>query len=368
MPPKRAASTRAAAKRSAPQQPPESPPSSPTESSQAPATKKRAAAGAPSSANGSAPKRTKKPSAGGLPDSPAAPSGNDTTAPESLPRNTELPESLHFDRPRHDDSLRIAAWNIVSLKSSEPKGLLRYIDAEDADILVLTETKVNEVPMHPKLTARYKHQYWGIGKQKSYAGIAILSKLEPKNVTYGLPTLRDADSKGRMITLEFENTFLIGTYCVNAGEGLKSMDNKIAWNKAFAEHVRQCDQRKPVIWCGDLNVVHDDRDLAQASKKWNKSPGYTQIECDAHRELLAGTADDGGRLVDVWREQHPDAVGHFTFYGWRGMCRSKGIGWRLDSFIFSERIKDRAKECEIRHECYGPSDHVPIYCDVQGPL
>ncbi|KAN0064927.1 hypothetical protein ACQY0O_001984 [Thecaphora frezii] len=364
MPPKRAAAaTRAITRKRAAAQKQDS--SSDQDTPQSPASKRAAPR---ATASGGAAKRAKKATPGGLPDSPSAPMGNDTTAPESIPRNTEMPADLSFSRPRDSDALRIAAWNIVSLKSSEPKGLFTYLDAEDADILVLSETKVNETPMHPKLTSRYKYQYWGIGKQKSYAGIAVLSKMEPKKVVYGLPTLKDVDTKGRILTLEFENTFLIGTYCVNAGEGLKSMDNKVVWNAAFAEHIRQCDEKKPVIWCGDLNVVQDDRDLAQASKKWNKSPGYTQIECDAHRELLEGKAAEGRRFVDVWRAGHPDAVGHYTFYGWRGMCRSKGIGWRLDTFILSERIQDRAQECEIRHECYGPSDHVPIYCDIRGPL
>lgn len=147
------------------------------------------------------------------------------------------------------------------------------------------------------------------------------------------------------------------------------MATKQAWNAAFATYLAELDAQKPVIWCGDLNVVQDERDLAAASKKWNKSPGYTAIECDAHRELLQGTATPTAKpLIDVWRQQHPDAIGHYTFYGWRGFCRSKGIGWRLDSFVLSERIASKALECEIRHECYGASDHVPIYCDVQGPL
>ncbi|SAM86267.1 related to exodeoxyribonuclease [Ustilago bromivora] len=302
-------------------------------------------------------------------DSPSAPKSEDTTADPSLPKNTEMPATLSYPRPTSPGAVRVTCWNITSLKSSEPKGMMRYIEAEDADIIVLSETKVNDVPMHPGLTKIYKHQYWGIGKQKGYAGLAILSKIEPIKAVYGLPDLKDQDTKGRIVTLEFENTFLVGTYAVNAGEGLKTMATKQTWNTAFATYLAQLDAKKPVIWCGDFNVVQDERDLAAASKKWNKSPGYTAIECDAHRELVHGTATPTSKpLVDVWRQKHPDAVGHYTFYGWRGFCRTKGIGWRLDSFILSERIASKALECEIRHECYGASDHVPIYCDIQGPL
>ena len=320
MPPRRAAAAAGAAKRKAN-----------TEETSAKA--EQATSPPVSNGNGASAKRAKKSkSEDDAERSPAAPSGNDILAAEGLPKNTSMPDKLEFTRPA-DGCVRITAWNITSLKSSEPKGLFRYIDAEDADIVVLSETKVNDVPQHPKLSA-YPHQYWGIGKTKGYAGLAILSKVKPAKVTYGLPTLKDADSKGRIITLEFEHTILIGTYAVNAGEGLKSMQNKIAWNEAFARFVAECDARKPVVWCGDLNVVMDDRDLAAASKKWNKSPGYTQvrphlcscplfsdrtdlpllsqIECDAHRALLDATATtDSKPLVDVWRAKHPHAVGHF---------------------------------------------------------
>lgn len=184
-------------------------------------------------------------------DSPSAPKSEDTMADPSLPNNTEMPASLSYDRPSTSGSVRITSWNITSLKSSEPKGMMRYIEAEDADIVVLSETKVNDVPMHPGLTKLYKHQYWGIGKQKGYAGLAILSKIQPVKAVYGLPGLKDQDTKGRIgtsipllhptghcqaftnlafsrhlvafntVTLEFENSFLVGTYAVNAGEGLK---------------------------------------------------------------------------------------------------------------------------------------------------
>lgn len=131
-------------------------------------------------------------------DSPSAPKSEDTLADPSLPKNTEMPATLSYARPTAPESVRISAWNITSLKSSEPKGMMRYIQAEDAHIVVLSETKVNDVPMHPALSQIYKHQYWGIGKQKGYAGLAILSKIEPIKVTYGLPGLKDQDTKGRI--------------------------------------------------------------------------------------------------------------------------------------------------------------------------
>ncbi|PWN24169.1 hypothetical protein BCV69DRAFT_280066 [Microstroma glucosiphilum] len=318
----------------------------------------------------SAPKKSRrKATAGGEPDSPAAPSGNDIFAFEGCPKTVDIPNPLSFtDSPRPSTSFRIASWNIVSLKSAEPKGLTRYLEAEDADLVVLTETKVNEVPSFFQ-SSRYPHQTWGIGSTKSYAGIAILSKIEPLSVQKGLPELADYDSKGRCITVEFEGCYVVGTYCVNAGEGLKTMEAKKKWNHALSAHLAKLDEKKPVIWTGDLNVVIDERDLAKASAKWNKSPGYTQIECDQHRAFLEGSFLEGAKpFKDVWREKHPDAVGHFTFYGWRGQCRIKGIGWRLDSFIVSERAQEHCTKCEIRHEVYGASDHVPIFADFDAKL
>lgn len=339
---------------------------------------------APPAAAAAPKKSRRKATAGGEPDSPAAPSGNDILAFEGCPKTVDIPNPLSFsDSPRPSSSIRIASWNIVSLKSAEPKGLTRYLEAEDADLVVLTETKVNEVPSFFQ-SSRYPHQTWGIGATKSYAGIALLSKIEPLSIQKGLPELADYDSKGRCITLEFEGCYVVGTYSVNAGEGLKTIEAKKKWNHALSTHIAKLDEKKPVIWTGDLNVVIDERDLAKASAKWNKSPGYTQLECDQHRAFLEGTFLEGAKpFKDVWREKHPDAAGHFTFYGWRGQCRIKGIGWRLDSFIVSpteteaclnslpekknganppslctssqvsERAQEHCTKCEIRHEVYG---------------
>ncbi|KAK0526562.1 hypothetical protein OC842_005152 [Tilletia horrida] len=326
--------------------------------------------------------RARKDTAGGPDDSPFKPVSEDATADPSLPSNIGLPAEIQLEA-RPEGQIRIAAWNITSLKSAADKGMMRYIQAEDADILVLTETKVNETPIHPGLSAIYKHQYWGIGTKKGYAGTAILSKVKPIKITVGFPPETgkaadgedagqeepELDTKGRIITAEFESLYLIGTYAVNAGEGLKSMPAKQHWQRLMAAHVASLDAKKPVVWCGDFNVAPSERDLAMANKKWNKSPGFTHIECDNHAKLLAGTAtSDSKPFLDIWRELHPDAIGHYSFFGWRGQCRNKGIGWRLDSFIVSERFRERVKACEIRYEMYGPSDHIPVYCDIEGPL
>lgn len=257
-------------------------------------------------------------------------------------------------------------------------------------------TQVNEVPTF-FMNTRYPHQTWAIGTGKGYAGVAILSKIKPLSVTKGLPGLEGYDSKGRCVIVEFKGCYIVGTYCVNAGEGLKTMAEKQRWNEALSRHINTAlDPQKPVIWTGDFNVVLDERDLSKAGTKWNKSAGYTQIECDHHRCFLKGTLDAEGKppsapitadgqsvdangspsptpsqhqYTDLWRHLHPDAdAGHFTYYGWRGQCRIKGSGWRLDTFIASQRIVQQCKACEIRHDIYGASDHLPVYADFADQL
>ncbi|KIO32504.1 hypothetical protein M407DRAFT_18557 [Tulasnella calospora MUT 4182] len=161
------------------------------------------------------------------------------------------------------------------------------------------------------------------------------------------------------------------------------MDSKVEWQRAFTAHIRHLDSQKPVIWAGDLNVAPTAKDLSRPKNNWNKSAGYTVIETEAFAEILDPKAsepedgeineDDGdapsppGKFVDVWRKMNPDEQ-DFTYYSMMRKCREKGIGWRLDMFVVSERIYSRIKTCEIRGEIYGGSDHVPIVAEVEAPL
>ncbi|KAG5647284.1 hypothetical protein DXG03_000820 [Asterophora parasitica] len=271
------------------------------------------------------------------------------------PTNKVLPVNISFP-PKTPGTLRLAAWNICGLAASSKKGFKYYVEAEDADILV------NEEPVDPAITDRYPHRYWSISDKKTYSGTAILSKHKPLSVDKTLPGHPEPLSvKGRIITLEFETCYVIGTYVVNAGTGLKTLDAKKEWNVHFEAYIRDLDKKKPVIWTGDLNVAPTEMDLCNAKKNWNKTPGYTEAETTAFKNILNPPKEDkdAGRFVDVWRHLHPEDR-HFTYFSYRFNCREKGLGWRLDMFVLSERIAERVKMCEIRSEIYGASDHCPL--------
>ncbi|KAL0577872.1 hypothetical protein V5O48_004108 [Marasmius crinis-equi] len=316
--------------------------------------------------------------------------------PDAQPTNTVLPVQIRF-APRIPGTLRFSAWNVCGLATSQKKGFKFYLEAEDPDILVLTETKMNNEPVDPLLSSRYPHRYWSISEKKGYSGTAVLSNHEPLSVDKTIPGHPEPSIvKGRIITLEFENHYFIATYVPNAGTNLKTLDVKNEWNKHFTTYIRELDKKKPVIWTGDLNVAPTEigtqpfvlvlvlvlglafdvtfTDLSNAKKNWNKTPGYTEAETTAFRNILRPqpeSEDDSEspseQFVDVWRDLHPN-LRHYTYFSYRFSCRTKGLGWRLDTFVLSKRITEKVKMCEIRSDIYGASDHCPITMEYEGTL
>lgn len=396
MPPKRAASGSSRVKRKAPLSESESPEGATDSEPQS-----RASSPEPEAKPRTKKAKVDKPAKAKAEESGAgaAPAGDGALAPNGQPTNKVIPVHVSIP-PRVPGTTRIATWNICGLAAAQKKvrvaravhvhaGLLTagvcaqgfkyYVEAEDADVLVLTETKVNNEPVDPALTSRFPYRYWSISEKKTYSGTAILSKIKPVSVIRELPGHPDPGSvKGRILTLEFSNYYLIGTYVVNAGQGLKTLEAKKEWNVHFTKYMRELDMRKPVIWTGDLNVAPTELDLANPKTNWNKTPGYTEVETSAFARILnpssaaasdAASQDDAapGKFVDVWRKLHPDDR-HYTYFSYRFNCRMKGIGWRLDMFVVSERIEERVKMCEIRSEIYGASDHCPVALEIEGEL
>ncbi|KAI8998650.1 Endonuclease/exonuclease/phosphatase [Trametes punicea] len=358
MPPKRASAKRKAASpepNSDAEPPAQSPPR--PESSHEPAQKKQkthAGKAAAPRANANAKGKAKSQ------DEDAGAEG-EAAAATAQPTNKVLPVHIAF-APKAEGAVRIATWNICGLAAAQKKGFKYYVEAEDPDVLILTETKVNSDPGDPELTKRFPHRYWAIADKKTYSGTAVLSKIEPLSVDYTLPGHPDPNSvKGRIVTLEFPSCYLIGTYVVNAGTGLKTLDAKKEWNAHFEAYIRELDKKKPVIWTGDLNVAPTELDLTNPKTNWNKTPGYTEAETSSFARILnaSGAEPDAGKFVDVWRERHP-GLRHYTYFSYRFNCREKGLGWRLDMFVVSERLLERR---DLR-----ASDHCPVVMEIEGPL
>ncbi|GAA97949.1 hypothetical protein E5Q_04629 [Mixia osmundae IAM 14324] len=283
----------------------------------------------------------------------------------SLPTNKTIPAGLSFETPaRQPDAVRLTAVNLSGMAASLKKGMWTYLEAEDADVVIMTETKIASEPAHEGIQAKYKHRYFSAGAEKGQAGTAVLSKIEPLSVAYDLPTLAEPGKlAGRLVRLEFPSLYVLGTYTPNAGQGLKSMPRKQDWNEAFERYLRELDSVKPVVWMGDLNVAPTSIDVRNSKKNWDKEPGHTAIERDAFVQQLQPTESEHKPLIDVWRHRNPD-VEQYTYYSYRFDCRTKGIGWRLDYAIVSERMLARVQACEIRQIAYGFSDHV---CPISVP-
>ncbi|KAF8201556.1 Endonuclease/exonuclease/phosphatase [Pholiota molesta] len=294
--------------------------------------------------------------------------GNGPAAKSTQPTNKVLPVNIVIP-PKPPGTTRIVAWNVSGFAASSKKGFSHYVEAENADVLIITETKLNQAPSVPALNSRYSHQYWSAASKKGYAGTAVLSKQKPLKVTEDIPGHPDPESvKGRIITLEFETCYLVGTYVVNAGQGLKTLEEKNIWNNHFFAYMRELDKTKPIIWAGDLNVAPTELDLANPQSNWNKTAGYTEAETTAFKTFLSDPKDPNApKFVDIWRKLHPDRKA-YTYFSYRFNAREKGIGWRLDGMVISERLEERVKACEIRDEIYGASDHCPVALEIEGTL
>lgn len=283
----------------------------------------------------------------------------------SVPTNLTVPEDLKYE-PRKESQVRLSCYNVCGLRNSIKKGFLTYMQAEDADIMLLSEARLGEDPNVDEITAKYPYRYFSADPvKKGYAGVAAFSKIEPLSVSYGLPDKNlplIGDTSGRLVTLEYANAYVLGTYVVNAGNALKTLPNKRAWNEHFESYVRDLDKKKPVIWGGDINCARTEKDIRNAKTNYNKSAGYTQDEIDGLERQLNPPEGSGHRkLIDVWREKHPDTVGIYSYYSFRFQARTKGIGWRIDAFIVSERVAEKCHSCEIRSDVWGASDHVPMH-------
>ncbi|MBX2970217.1 MAG: exodeoxyribonuclease III [Cyclobacteriaceae bacterium] len=249
--------------------------------------------------------------------------------------------------------LNLVCWNVNGIRAIIKKDFLKDVKAMAPDMLCLQETKatVEDVKSVMELLPEYKSYVNASKARQGYSGTAILTKTEPISVTYDM-AIEEHDQEGRVVTAEFDNFFLVTVYTPNAGEGLKRLEYRSKWDEVFRNFVSGLNRRKPVIICGDLNVAHQEIDIARAKENYNKSAGYTQIEIDGFQKLL-----DAG-FVDTFRHFNPEEV-KYTYWNYMFNARARNVGWRIDYFLADKSLLDNVKQTSIYNEYHG-SDHCPI--------
>lgn len=248
--------------------------------------------------------------------------------------------------------MKLISWNVNGIRASVGKGFFDIVKQFDADFFCIQETKAQDDQVTTALEplSGY-HLYSNSAEKKGYSGVAILTKQKPLSVTpdIGIP---EHDIEGRVLTLEFDSFFLVNVYVPNSGDGLKRLDYRAAWDKAFAEHLNKLGRQKDLIVTGDFNVAHQPIDLARPKENYNKTSGYTQTEIDG----LDGILKTG--LYDSYRLLHPERV-QYTFWSTRFNARANNTGWRIDYFLVCNGMKQRTEEAVIYDQVMG-SDHCPI--------
>ena len=250
--------------------------------------------------------------------------------------------------------MKLISWNVNGIRACLGKGFMDFFNEADADIFCLQETKCQAGQIELDLPGY--HQYWNYAQKKGYSGTAVFTKKEPLNVSYGIG-IEEHDQEGRVITLEFENFYMITVYTPNSQDGLKRLDYRMEWEKAFLEYVKGLDQKKPVIYCGDLNVAHQEIDLKNP-KTNRKNAGFT----DEERAKMTTVLSSG--FVDSFRYFYPDQTEIYSWWSYRFSAREKNAGWRIDYFICSESLTDKMQDSKILTQVYG-SDHCPVELDIE---
>lgn len=249
--------------------------------------------------------------------------------------------------------MKLISWNVNGLRAVVKKGFLEYFDSVDADIFCLQETKLQAGQIDLDLPG-YK-DYWNYAVKKGYSGTAIFTKKEPLSVQYGLG-IEEHDTEGRVITLEFENFFMVTVYTPNSQAELKRLDYRMTFEDAILAYVKKLDETKPVILCGDLNVAHEEIDLKNP-KTNRKNAGFS----DEERAKFTAFLEAG--FVDSFRYFYPDLEDAYSWWSYRMNARARNTGWRIDYFVVSERLKDNLVDAKIHPDVLG-SDHCPVELEL----
>ncbi|MBR3118090.1 MULTISPECIES: exodeoxyribonuclease III [Oceanobacillus] len=249
--------------------------------------------------------------------------------------------------------MKVVSWNVNGIRACVRKGFLDYFREVDADIFCIQESKLQEGQI--ELDLEGYEQYWNYAVRKGYSGTAVFTKKKPIRVTYGLNS-EEVQEEGRIITLEFETFFLVNVYTPNSKRDLSRLDYRLEWEDELYSYLEQLDAIKPVIYCGDLNVAHQEIDLKNYKTNHGNS-GFTTEERGKMTRLL-----DSG-FVDTLRYFHPETEDIYTWWSYMKTIRERNIGWRIDYFIVSKRLVPALKDSKADMSIMG-SDHCPIILEV----
>ncbi len=249
--------------------------------------------------------------------------------------------------------MRLISWNVNGIRACVTKGFEDYFKEADADVFCIQESKMQEGQLELDFPGYY--QYWNYAEKKGYSGTAIFTKKEPVNVTYGIG-IEEHDHEGRVITLEYENYYMITVYTPNSQNELKRLDYRMIWEDAFRDYLNGLAAKKSVIVCGDMNVAHNEIDLKNP-KTNRKNAGFTDEERSKMTELL------GSGFIDTFRYFYPDQTDIYSWWSYRFKAREKNAGWRIDYFLTSEDLKDKLVDAKIHTEIFG-SDHCPVELEI----
>ena len=249
--------------------------------------------------------------------------------------------------------MKFISWNVNGLRACMQKGFADFFQSADADIFCVQETKLQEGQIDFAPDGYFC--YWNYAEKKGYSGTAIFTKKEPISVTYGMG-IEKHDKEGRLITLEFDDFYFITVYVPNSKRELLRLDYRMEWEDAFRDYINRLNEKKPVVFCGDLNVAHCEIDLKNPKTNHNNA-GFTDQERNKFTQLL-----DSG-YTDTFRYFYPDATGIYSWWSYMFKAREKNAGWRIDYFVTSKSLDKKLIDAKIHTDIFG-SDHCPVELEI----
>ena len=254
--------------------------------------------------------------------------------------------------------MKLISWNVNGLRAVINKGFKNFYNDIKADIMCLQETKMQQDQISMDINDIFKDRYvyWNSAEKKGYSGTVVISKIKPINVTYGIGK-DEHDKEGRIITLEFDSFYLVNCYTPNSKRELERLDYRMIWEDEIRAYLKELDKTKPVVYCGDLNVAHNEIDLKNPASNHHNA-GFT----DEERSKMTALLNEG--FIDTFRYKYPDKTGAYSWWSYMFHARENNAGWRIDYFIVSDSIKDKIEDAKILSEVMG-SDHCPVELDLK---